>query len=77
MPQSTTKLRSVLQDEVGDKEKRLEAAYAKAARLDQLDQQREFNITGHLPLQTSEATLERGPFTPEQIASMVLSCGLS
>lgn len=56
---------------MGDKEKRLEAAYAKVASLEQLDQQREFNITGQLPLQTAEATLERGPFTPEQIASMV------
>lgn len=61
----------LLQDEVGDKEKRLEAAYAKVASLEQLDQLREFNITGQLPLQTAEAILERGPFTPEQIASMV------
>ena len=65
----------VLQGEVVDKQTRLTAAYAKVARLEQLGQQRETNITGQLPLQTSEATLEPGPFTSEQIASMVRCLG--
>lgn len=54
-----------------DKGNRLTAAYEKVAKLEGLEGQREFNLTAQLALQNTDGSLDPGPFSTEQITSMV------